>query len=197
MKLRIFSLLLLVLALCSCSSKQEKNDVIKDTTICESSDYSSSKDLIALYHHADSLVQIGQIDTKKMQLFVDNATAYAEIHPDDTLTPHFLLYAGIFEMDIALSTPSESKRNARFFQAVDIFNDLTKKYPDYKNLPYCYYYKGQIYENMKRTSDAEGEYRELVRRFPNTDLGRNIADYLKVRGFEKSSDDIMHEISQK
>ena len=50
---------------------------------------------------------------------------------------------------------------------------------------------------MKRTSDAEGEYRELVHRFPDTDLGRNIADYLKVRGFEKSSDDIMHEISQK
>ena len=197
MKLRFFSLLLLVLAFSSCSSKQEKADTIVDTTICESSNYSSSKDLIVLYHQADSLVQIGQIDTKKMQLFVDKATAYAKTHPDDTITPHFLLYAGIFEMDIALSTPSESKRNARFFQAVDIFNDLTEKYPDYKNLTYCYYYKGQIYENMKRTSDAEGEYRELVHRFPDTDLGRNIADYLKVRGFEKSSDDIMHEISQK
>lgn len=197
MKLRIFPLLLLALAFCSCGSKQEKNDAAADSILCESSDYSNSKELIALYHQADSLVQIGQIDTKKMQIFVDNATAYAEIHPDDTLTPHFLLYAGIFEMDIALSTPSESKRNARFFQAVDIFNDLTEKYPDYKNLPYCYYYKGQIYENMKRTSDAEGEYRELVHRFPDTDLGRNIADYLKVRGFEKSSDDIMHEISQK
>ncbi len=197
MKLRLFPLLLLALAFCSCGSKQEKNAVVEDATIYESSDYNSSKDLIALYHQADSLVQIGQIDTEMMQLFVDNATAYAEIHPDDTLTPHFLLYAGIFEMDIALSTASESKRNARFFQAVDIFNDLTKKYPNYKNLPYCYYYKGQIYENMKRTSDAEGEYRELVHRFPDTDLGRNIADYLKVRGFEKSSDDIMHEISQK
>lgn len=197
MKLRLFPLLLLALAFSSCGSKQEKDDTTTDTTICESSDYNSSKDLIDLYHQADSLVKIGEIDTEMMQLFVDNATAYAEIHPDDTLTPHFLLYAGIFEMDIALSTPSESKRNARFFQAVDIFNDLTKKYPNYKNLPYCYYYKGQIYENMKRTSDAEGEYRELVHRFPDTDLGRNIADYLKVRGFEKSSDDIMHEISQK
>ncbi|MBP5400702.1 MAG: tetratricopeptide repeat protein [Bacteroidales bacterium] len=197
MKLRIFSLLLLALAFCSCGSKQGKNDATEDENICESSDYSNSKDLIDLYHQADSLVQIGQIDIKKMQLFVDNATAYAKTHPDDTLTPHFLLYAGIFEMDIALSTPSESKRNARFFQAVDIFNNLTKKYPDYKNLPYCYYYKGQIYENMKRTSDAEGEYRELVHRYPDTDLGRNIADYLKVQGYEKSSDDIMHEISQK
>lgn len=197
MKLRFFSLLLLALAFSSCGSKQEKADTFGDTTICKSSDYRNSKDLIALYRQADSLVQIGQIDTKKMQLFVEKATAYAETHPDDTITPHFLLYAGIFEMDIALSTPSESKRNARFFQAVDIFNDLTKKYPNYKNLPYCYYYKGQIYENMKRTSDAEGEYRELVHRYPNTDLGRNIAEYLKVRGFEKSSDDIMHEISKK
>ena len=197
MKLRFFSLLLLAAAFCACGPKQSVPNNGTDTTFCATQDYTSTKELIDLYHQADSLVKIGEIDTEMMQLFVDNATAYAEIHPDDTLTPHFLLYAGIFEMDIALSTPSESKRNARFFQAVDIFNDLTKKYPNYKNLPYCYYYKGQIYENMKRTSDAEGEYRELVHRFPDTDLGRNIADYLKVRGFEKSSDDIMHEISQK
>ena len=197
MKLRIFLLLLLAVAICSCGSKQENIDASSDTTLCESSDNNNSKKLIALYHHADSLVQIGQIDTKKMQLFVDNATAYAQNHPDDTLSPHFMLYAGIFEMDIALSTPSESKRNSRFLQSIEIFNQLTENYPNYKNLPYCYYYKGQIYENMKRTSDAEGEYRELVHRFPDTDLGRNIADYLKVQGYEKSSDDIMHEIRNK
>ena len=197
MKLRFFSLLLLAVTLCACGSKQDKTDVSEDPTICESSDCQNPKELIALYHQADSLVQIGQIDTEMMQRFVEKASEYTKTHPDDTLSPHFLLYAGIFQMDIALSTASESKRTDLFFQAVDIFNKLTKQYPDYKNLPYCYYYKGQIYENMGRTSDAEGEYRELVHRFPDTDLGRNIADYLKVRGFEKSSDDIMHEISKK
>ena len=198
MKLRTLSLILLLsVTLFSCGSKQEKNEAMDDATISESSDYRNPKELIDLYHHADSLVKIGAIDTKKMQLFVDKATEYATLHPDDTLSPHFLLYAGIFQMDIALSTPSESKRNARFFQSVDIFNKLTEQYPDYHNLPYCYYYKGQIYENMERTSDAEGEYRELVHRYPDTDLGRNIAEYLKVQGYEKSSDDIMHEIKKK
>lgn len=197
MKLRFFSLLLLAVVFCACGSKQSEPDDVANATSCESKDYTSSKELIALYHRADSLVKIGEIDKEMMALFVEKATAYAEIHPDDTLSPHFLLYAGIFQMDIALSTASESKRNERFFQSVDIFNDLTKQYPDYKNLPYCYYYKGQIYENMGRTSDAEGEYRELVHRYPDTDLGRNIHDYLKVRGFEKSSDDILHEISKK
>ena len=197
MKLRFFSLLLLAVVFCACGSKQSAPDDVANATSCESKDYTSSKELIALYHQADSLVKIGEIDKEMMTLFVEKATAYAENHPDDTLSPHFLLYAGIFQMDIALSTASEGKRNERFFQAVEIFNDLTKQYPDYKNLPYCYYYKGQIYENMGRTSDAEGEYRELVHRYPDTDLGRNIHDYLKVRGFEKSSDDIMHEISKK
>lgn len=197
MKLRFFALLLLAATFCTCGSKQDSSRSETDINNLESKEYNNSKELIALYHHADSLVQIGQINTKKMQLFVEKATQYAEIHPDDTLSPHFLLYAGIFQMDVALSTPSESKRNNRFFQAVDIFNELTQRYPDYKNLPYCYYYKGQIYENMGRTSDAENEYRELVHHFPDTDLGQNIAEYLKVRGFEKSSDDIMHEISQK
>lgn len=197
MKLQFFSLLLLAMAFCACGSKQSAPDAATDTAACAIQDYTSSKELIYLYHQADSLVKIGEIDTKKMSLFVEKASEYATIHPDDTLSPHFLLYAGIFQMDIALSTASESKRNERFFQAVDIFNDLTKQYPDYRNLPYCYYYKGQIYENMQRISDAEGEYRELVHRFPDTDLGRNIAEYLKARGFEKSPDDIMHEISQK
>ena len=197
MKLRFFSLLLLAVAFCACGSKQSVPNDGTDTTLCASQDYTSSKELIDLYHHADSLVKIGEIDKEMMQLFVEKASDYAKIHPDDTLSPHFLLYAGIFQMDIALSTPSESKRNERFFQAVEIFNDLTQQYPDYRNLPYCYYYKGQIYENMGRTSDAEGEYRELVHRFPDTDLGRNIAEYLKVRGFEKSPDDIMHEINKK
>ena len=197
MRLRFFALLLLAVSFCACGSKQSAPDDVANATSCESRDYTSSKELIALYHHADSLVKIGEIDKEMMTLFVEEASDYATLHPDDTLSPHFLLYAGIFQMDIALSTASESKRNKRFFQAVDIFNDLTQQYPDYKNLPYCYYYKGQIYENMGRTSDAEGEYRELVHRFPNTDRGRNIHDYLKVRGFEKSSDDIMHEISKK
>ena len=197
MKLRFFSLLLLAVTFCTCGSKQSSPDENAGTTDCATSDYTSPSELIELYHQADSLVKIGEIDKDMMTLFVEKATAYAEIHPDDTLSPHFMLYAGIFQMDVALSTPSESKRNAGFFQSVDIFNKLTEQYPDYRNLPYCYYYKGQIYENMGRTSDAEGEYRELVHRFPDTDLGRNIAEYLKVRGFEKSSDDIMHEISQK
>lgn len=197
MKPRFLSLLLLAVAFCACGSKQTAPYDSADTTICNTQNYTSSKELIALYHRADSLVKIGEIDKEMMTLFVEKAMAYAEIHPDDTLSPHFLLYAGIFQMDVALSTPSESKRNKCFFQAVDIFNNLTKQYPDYRNLPYCYYYKGQIYENMGRTSDAEGEYRELVHRFPDTDLGRNIHDYLKIRGFEKSSDDIMHEISKK
>ena len=197
MKLRFFALLLLAIAFCSCGSKQDSSRSETDVTDLGSKEYNNSKELIELYHHADSLVKIGQIDTKKMQLFVDKATEYATLHPDDTLSPHFLLYAGIFQMDVALSTPSESKRNARFFQSVEIFNKLTEQYPDYRNLPYCYYYKGQIYENMRRTSDAEGEYRELVHRYPDTDLGRNIAEYLKVQGYEKSSDDIMHEIKKK
>ena len=197
MKLRLFTLLLLAATFFACGSKHSAPDGTSETTVCTSQDYTSSKELIDLYHHADSLVKIGEIDTEMMLLFVEKATDYSTLHPDDTLSPHLLLYAGIFQMDVALSTSSESKRNERFFQAVEIFNDLTKQYTDYRNLPYCYYYKGQIYENMGRTSDAEGEYRELVHRFPDTDLGRNIAEYLKVRGFEKSSDDIMHEISKK
>lgn len=189
----LFLPLLLCLATCSPKNVPSTDQPAQDSVVVN---YQNPKALIALYHEADSLVQIGQIDTKKMQTFVDNATQYAEAFPNDTLSPHFMMYAGIFQMDIALSTKAKSKRDKRFFRSIEIFNQLTEKYPDYKNIPYCYYYKGQIYENMQRNSDAENEYRELVHRFPNTELGKNIADYLKVRGFEKSPEEIMMEIEK-
>ena len=60
-----------------------------------------------------------------------------------------------------------------------------------------YYYKGQIYENLGNTSDAEKEYRELVRRYPQSDIGKSTAEYLKAGGFEKSADEIWEEIQKK
>lgn len=160
-------------------------------------DYSKPENLIALYKESDSLLHQGKIDTSKMRLYVENATDYALKSPSDTLCPAFLYFAGVFQMQVAFSNQAEEARQQGASEAVAIFNSLIAQYPDYQNLPNAYYYKGQIYENLGNTSDAEKEYRELVRRYPQSDIGKSTAEYLKVGGFEKSADEIWEEIQKK
>lgn len=164
------------------------------TSIAKDLDYSKSENLISLYRESDSLTKIGKIDLAKMQLFVDRSTQFAEENPKDTLSPHFLLYAAIFQMEIASSNPSEVERKELWFKSIDRFNKVIKQFPEYRNLPYCYFYKGQIYENLGRLSDAESEYRELVHLYPKSELGKSTDDYLKSRGFEKSAEQIWSDI---
>ncbi len=157
----------------------------------------NSLQIRALYHQADSLLNIGKADTVLMNQYVNLATQHVQTQPDDTLAADFLFYAGIFELKVAALTPPSETQNRFAFRAIDIFNQVIEKYPDYVNLDYCYYYKGNIYENLKRYSDAENEYRELVHRFPQSDLAQGIAAYLEVQGFSKTPDQMMQDIKVK
>lgn len=195
---RTLTLLLCALVLFSCkkNTTQHTDSQIVETK-SEAIDYSKPKNLIALYKESDSLLHQGKIDTSKMRLYVEKATEYVLKSPSDTLCPAFLYFAGVFQMQVAFSNQDEEARQQGASEAVAIFNSLIAQYSDYQNLPNAYYYKGQIYENLGNTSDAEKEYRELVRRYPQSDLGKSTAEYLKVGGFEKSADAIWEEIQKK
>lgn len=188
---------------CAVGCHHDKSPVEEpaDTTATASEvvavDYTVAENLVILYKEADSLTKIGEVDPYKMQLFVDNSTEYAKNNPSDTVSPHLLLYAGIFQMEIAGSNPSEEIRKKLWFKSIDIFNEVILQFPRYKNLPYCYFYKGQIYENLNRISDAENEYRELVHRYPDSQLGKSLEAYVKAHGFEKSADELWKDIRKK
>ncbi len=190
-----------ILCAVSCHRNQQpaenQDTTVKDIEQEASIDYTQAQNLIALYKEADSLTKIGEIDAHKMQLFVDNSTVYAKNNAEDTLSPHLLLYAGIFQMEIASSNPSEEIRKELWFKSIDIFNEVILQFPKYRNLPYCYFYKGQIYENMGRISDAENEYRELIHRYPQSELGKSMESYVKAHGFEKSADELWKDIRKK
>lgn len=152
-----------------------------------------SKAVIALYKEVDSLTMAGKMDRKKMQQFATDAVDYANAHPADTLSPHFLLYAGITQMQVAFTNENAQQRETQALQSVRILENLRHGYPDYKNLSLAFFYKAQIYENLGRTDEAKQAYWDLVHRFPDSELGKNIAAYLEADGYKKSADDIWQE----
>lgn len=149
------------------------------------------QEIIALYKEVDSLTQHGSMDRQKMQQFVNEAVEYAKNVPADTLSPHFLLYAGVMQMQVAFSNANEQQRVSQAEEAVNILEKLRQNYPDYRNIIYAYYYKAQIYENLGKREEAAKTYRNLVERFPDTELGKNVAAYLQAGGYEKSAEEIM------
>lgn len=156
-----------------------------------------AQDIIALYKEVDSLTQHGSMNREKMQQFVNEAVDFAKQNPQDTVSPHFMLYAGITQMQIAFSNANENQRVEQAQEAINILEKLRQNYPDYRNAIYAYYYKAQIYENLGETEAAEKTYRDLVERFPDTPLGKQIAEYIKAGGYEKSAEEIYQNFQQK
>lgn len=183
----------------ACKKKDAQEVKLGDTpdAVAQDLDYSKSENIVKLYWLTDSLNRVGKADYAKMQLFLDNALAYAEKNPKDTLSPHFMLYSGIFQMQLAFSNPEETSQKDLSFKAIEIFNKVLELYPKYKNGDYCYFYKGQIYENLHRNSDAENEYRELVHQYPNSPLGKSTKEYLQAQGFEKSAEQLWEDVKKK
>ena len=171
-----------------CQSKQTETDT---TTVQKTAAAPDSKSIIALYKEVDSLTRVGSMDRKKMQQFVDEAVEYANKNTQDTISPHFLLYAGVMQMQVAFSNANEQQRTQQAEEAINILEKLRQNYPDYQNLIYAYYYKAQIYENLGKREEAAKTYRNLVERFPGTELAKNIAAYLQAGGYEKSAEEIM------
>ncbi len=178
------------IGLASCHAKENpvENDGKQATQVAEGNDPQA---IVALYHDIDSLTMAGKMDREKMKQFVKEAVTYAHAVPTDTLSPHFLLYAGITQMQLAFSDPDASRRYTQAIHAVSILDDLRRNYTGYRRMDMAYYYRAQIYENLGKTEEARQAYLDLVHRFPDTDLGKSVAAYLQADGYEKSADEIM------
>ena len=188
MKKSLLLLIGIMLLLSGCHKAQE---TVNQTDSKIENSHKDSKAIIALYKEVDSLTQHGCMDREKMQQFVNEAINYAKLNPKDTLSPHFMLYAGINQMQVAFSNADEKQRREQALEAINILEKLRQNYPDYRNMIYAYYYKGQIYENLVMHQEAAKTYRALVERFPDTELGKSIAAYLQAGGYEKSAEEIM------
>lgn len=194
-------LILLVCALlCGCQSKQEVSAQQNGQNPQNQSDKSVRADeaeqLKSLYFELDSLLNIGKFDRVKAQIFVNQAFGYFVSDPDDTLSPKFLYCAAVMQKQYAFTSPDLAEREEQAMKAIGYFEKLRKTYQSSPYLMYVFYNQGQIYESLGRVEDAKRAYTDLVHRFPDTDLGKNIAAYLKSGGIGMSGDEMWEQMQK-
>lgn len=79
----------------------------------------------------------------------------------DSLAPVFLLKAGEVQSNV-LHTE----------HAVEIFDRLIENYPDFEDLPMCYYLKANAYDMNSQYEEAKAAYEFFVQKYPNHFMAR-------------------------
>ena len=83
-------------------------------------------------------------------------TAFADKYPDDTLAPQYLLKA------------AESQSNVIHTEkAIALFDRIINNYPDFEEIPICYFLKGNAYELNSQYDEAKAAYQTFVEKYPD------------------------------
>jgi TolA-binding protein len=143
-------------------------------------------------------VMEAQIDSMEAKLHakpeIDYATAnatvslyadFAKNFPDDPKTPDYLFKAGEI---------SSSLQNGK--QAVNFFNTVYTKYPNYDKAPYCLFLQGFVYESqLNDTAKAKELYRQVIEKYPNDKLAEDAKASIDNMG--KPLEELIREFEKK
>jgi tetratricopeptide (TPR) repeat protein len=98
-------------------------------------------------------------------------TDYANDYADDSLSPGYLFKAG--ELYRTLKKGKE---------AVDCYQQIIDKYPNFPNVPLCWFFQGFVYGDiLKDYPKAKEYYSEFIRKYPKHDFAddaRALISYL-------------------
>ncbi len=122
------------------------------------------------------------LDEKGMQLadeLVREYISYAESHKDSPEAPDYLYSAA----DLSLNT-GKSK------EALDLYNQIIYKYPDYAKAPECLFLVGYIYENyFEQYGKAKEIYESFLKKYPNHDFADDAA--ISIKNMGKSPEELI------
>lgn len=187
-KTLFLSFLTLTFTLFSCQETAERKNLSSQT--------SQENQLIANAQRIDSLYVSGVIDTTSLVKFVQQALDFAATYPETDIAPNMMLKAGIYNMRLAAMSPEKSNRIQYAKQALEVFDNFMEIYPDHKDVKFCYWWRGIIYDDiLQMYPSAENEYRDFLHKFPNDSLAVHIQFCLDNLG--KSAEDIMMELEEK
>ncbi|MCX6291512.1 MAG: tetratricopeptide repeat protein [Bacteroidetes bacterium] len=92
--------------------------------------------------------------------FIKSCKEYAEKYPDDTMSAHYLFKAG----DIANGLK-------KYQEAIDLFSQLVKKYPDHRKAAVCLFLQAFISDDKLRDVEkAKMLYSDFIQKYPNHEL---------------------------
>lgn len=86
----------------------------------------------------------------------DLYVAFADKYPGDTLSPQYLLKAADMQSNV-LHTE----------RAVELFDRIIADYPDFSEVPMCYFLKGNALELNSQIDEAKAAYEEFLAKYPD------------------------------
>ncbi len=125
---------------------------------------------------------------------IDHATAmfamklyeeYASYFPNEKNAPVYLFKAGELANSLQMPQP-----------ALNYFNRLINKYPDYKNIPYALFMQAMVYgDQLNDTTKARQVYQSISEKYPGTQL--DIDARASIENLGKSTEEIIREFESK
>jgi tetratricopeptide (TPR) repeat protein len=117
---------------------------------------------------------------KLVQMYIN----YAEKHPEDTVSAHYLFKAA----DITMNLDNPSK-------AIDLYNKVIYTYPDFSKAPECLFLVAYIYENhLENYGKAKELYEMFIERYPDNDFADDAA--ISIRNMGKSPEELIREFER-
>ena len=93
-----------------------------------------------------------QVADQLTQLYVD----FADKYPNDSLAPQYLMKAADVQSNV-LHTE----------RAVELFDRIIQDYPDFDEVPMCYFLKGNALELNSQMDEAKAAYEEFLAKYPD------------------------------
>lgn len=177
----------------SCNSKEQQSKTVQE-------DSCDQTELMQTYEKADSLYQQGIINQELFDSFITQAIKFADVYPENAITPDMLYKAGVACMIMAKNAtlnqnPEDEKVELYARKGISVFEKIQATYPDYEGVKNCYLNRAFIYDDiLHKYLDAEYEYREFLHKYPNDSISDNIRAYLQVLG--KSEEEIYAAINK-
>ncbi|MEW6469538.1 MAG: tetratricopeptide repeat protein [Bacteroidota bacterium] len=139
-----------------------------------------------LVKHLDSLVYYNRkgdkVDLKVSNSAVKSHLAYAERYPGEKDAALYLFRAS----DVAINDLNQPALS------VKILEDLVRRYPDFKELPICYFQLGTTYDNrLQDTAKTRMYYDLFLEKYPNHELAPQVRTLKTLVG--KNIDDIIRD----
>ena len=93
-----------------------------------------------------------QVADQLTQLYVD----FVDKYPKDSLAPQYLMKAADVQSNV-LHTE----------RAVELFDRIIQDYPDFDEVPMCYFLKGNALELNSQMDEAKAAYEEFLAKYPD------------------------------
>lgn len=125
-----------------------------------------------------------KLDTALALQYVEQATAFAKKHPQDSLAPEVLFRAA----DVARGA-------GEFGQAIQLWGQVWRNYPQHRLAPDALFLQAFTFDNdLQAREEARTYYQKVIDQYPDHPLAMQAAQLIEV--LNKSPDELVRQFEQ-